>query len=314
MRDPLGSLDTTALSGPLEPVGPGDAAAQDRRRRSSSRSARSMALFVAACVVLVTAVVVAAMAARSDTSLGEAAGDPVVLGSLAAAVVLGLLVWLGLSWASRSADRRSRRLTAFAERNGMTYQHHRDQAELLPPTAFFVQIFGEPQRRLVSDVVVDHRTRHVEHGQATVMRGGDENGAMREPWGYVAVRTAVPLPHVAILRRRGLRRRVRRFRGLRDLQRGLPRLPGFDRRFVVLCPPEHESDVAAIATPDLLDRWAEGSFDVEILGSWLVLFRRRPVVTLKPKRWRELAAMTSLLDARLTDWERRAALPPLVEQ
>lgn len=309
MRDTLGSLDTTALSGSLEPLGPGDAA-QDRRRRSSSRFARSMAVLVVACVVLVTVVVVAAMAARSDTSLGEAAGDPVVLGSLAAAAALGVLVWLGLSWASWSGGRRSQRLTAFAERNAMTYQRQRHQDDLLPPTAFFVRVYAGPQSRLATEVVVGRHPRHVEHGQVTISRSGGEDGAMREPWGYVAVRTAVPMPHVAILRRRGLRGRTRRFRGLRDLQRGLPPLRGFDRRFVVLCPPGHEADVAAIATPDLLDRWAEGGFDVEILDSWLVLFRRRPVVTLAPKRWQELAAMTTLLDARLTDWERRAPRPP----
>ncbi|MEE6295663.1 hypothetical protein [Georgenia wangjunii] len=35
-----------------------------------------------------------------------------------------------------------------------------------------------------------------------------------------------------------------------------------------------------------------------------VSFRRRRVVTLRPTQWQELAAMTALLDARLSGWER----------
>lgn len=294
----LGRLDTTALRGPLPQT-----AAPQRARWRLPQPAVVVSAIVLAGVVLVVAAVAVGTAVRDGAGLIQTMKDPVLLGALGVGAALAAATWLLLTVLVRHGNRRSTRLAAFAAANGFTYHLRRQQVDDLPATGLFVRALCGGRSMWVPDVVVAPRPRHVELGKTSIMRGSSE-GSTREWWGYVAVRTAVPMPHVAVLRRRGLRRRVGRFGVLRQLRRDVPELPGHDRRFRVLCPPGYERDVAAIVSPELLDRWAAMGFDVEILDQWLVLFRRAAVVTLSPRTWQELIEMTALLDAHLTAWER----------
>lgn len=289
----LGGFDTTALRGPLPRTG---------RRTGGSRLPVLVTLGVLALVVVV---LVAVAVGEGSGGLGALA-DPVVLGALGIGAALAALVGLLLTVLVRAGGRRSQRLAAFAAANGLTYHPRHPRPDALPATGLVDRVRRGGQDAWISDVVVDTRTRHVEYGQAAVRRGSARGRSM-EWWGYVAVRTTVTVPHAAVLRRGRLGRPAAAFALVRQLADDLPQRPGPDPRFTVLCPPGHEDDVAAIASPDLLDRWAALGLDVEILDQWLVLSRRKAVVTLDPSQWQELAAMTAALDARLTAWERRRA-------
>ncbi|MBD8062647.1 hypothetical protein [Oceanitalea stevensii] len=284
-----GGFDTTALRGPLPRTG---------QRPGGSRLPLLIALGVLALVV----VVVGAVAARQGTGVLTALADPVLLGALGLGAVLAALVGLLLALLVRSGGRRSRRLAAFAAANGLTYHPRHPQPADLPETGLFGRVRRGGQAGWISDVVVDARGRHVEYGQAAVRRG-PSRGSSAEWWGYVAVRTPVPMPHVAVLRRGRLGRPAAPFASLRQLAQDVPSVPGLDPRFTVLCPAGHERDVAAVVSPELFDRWATLGLEVEILDRWVVLFRRGRLVTLDPDRWQELATMTTALDARLTAWE-----------
>lgn len=284
-----GEFDTTALRGPLPRTG---------QRPGSSR----LPLLIALGVLALAVVVVSAVAAREGTGVLRALADPVLLGALGLGAVLAALVGLLLAVLVRSGGRRSRRLAAFVAVNGLAYHPRHPEPAGLPGTGLFDRVRRGGQASWISDVVVDARDRHVEYGQAAVRRG-TSRGSSLEWWGYVAVRTVVPMPHVAVLRRGRLVRPAAPFALLRQLVRDVPHVPGPDPRFTVLCPPGHERDVAAVVSPELLDRCARLGLDVEILDRWVVLFRRGRLVTLDPDRWQELAAMTTVLDARLTAWE-----------
>lgn len=285
-------MDTSALRGPLPRTG--------GSTQGHSRVA-SMPLLICLVVLGAVVVLVVGVAAGDGRGLAGALGDPVLLGALGIGAALAALVGLLLTVVVRSGGRRARRLEAFAADNALSYHPRRAPSDDLPATSLFDRVVRGGQAEWISDVLVDTRSRPVEYGQAAVRRGSARGRSM-EWWGYVAVRTAVPMPHVAVLRRRTSG--PRSFALLRQLAQDVPRLAGLDRRFTVLCPPGHAPDVAAIVSPELFDRWAALGLDVEILGRWVVLFRRGAVVTLKPGLWQELAEMTAALDARLTAWER----------
>lgn len=286
-----GGLDTTALRGPRRGV-----------QRARSRL-RSLPVWIGAAVLAVVVVVVVAVAASRGTGGAQALADPVLLGALGIGVALAALVALLLAALVRSGVRRAERLAAFAADNGLGYHPRRPRTDDLPATALFDRVRRGGQEAWISDVVLDTRARRVEYGQAAVRRR-NARGVSLEWWGYVAVRTTVALPHVAVLRRGRPGRATASFALLRQLAQQLPPRPAADPRFTLLCPPGYEQDVAAIVSPELLDRWAAMGLDVEILDQWVVLFRRGRVATLEPARWQELASMTAALDARLTAWER----------
>lgn len=259
-------------------------------------------MLVALGVLALAVVVVGALAVGEGSGGLGALADPVLLGALGIGAALAGLVGLLLTVLVRAGGRRSQRLAAFAAANGLTYHPRHPRPDALPATGLFDRVRRGGQTAWVSDVVVDARTRHVEYGQAAVRRGSARGRSM-EWWGYVAVRTTIAVPHAAVVRRGRLGRPSALFALVRQLVDDVPQRPGPDPRFAVLCPPGSVPDVAAILSPDLLDRWAALGLDVEILGRWLVLYRRKAVVTLDPQEWQELAAMTAALDARLTAWE-----------
>lgn len=237
-------------------------------QRARSRL-RSLPVWIGAAVLAVVVVVVVAVAASRGTGGAQALADPVLLGALGIGAALTALVALLLAALVRSGARRAERLAAFAADNGLGYHPRRPRTDDLPATALFDRVRRGGQEAWISDVVLDTRTRHTEYGQAAVRRR-NARGVSLEWWGY----------------------------------QQLPPRPAADPRFTLLCPPGYEQDVAAIVSPELLDRWAAMGLDVEILDQWVVLFRRGRVATLEPARWQELASMTAALDARLTAWER----------
>lgn len=223
-------------------------------------------------------------------------------GALVAAVVFSRR-------AQRAQELRRWRLAGFARDVGMEFVPA-VRSPALPGVIF--AIGGDRQ---ASDVLRGREPRFVEVGNHSyTVSNGKNTSTVR--WGYIAIRLAVPLPHIVLdaTANDGL------------FGTNLPASWGraqrlslegdFDRHFRLFCPQGYERDALYLFTPDVMARLIDTAsvLDVEIVDDWLLLYSGEELSTVDPARWAWVFSVISTLLDKLAQWERwrddRLAQPP----
>jgi hypothetical protein len=302
MVAPSLSFDDRAL---VDPVDPAEARAfvKQWRRSGGLSSTLGGSTVVSAFVIGVTVMSVALLltAIAALTSPGNARLGNVWIRILpfvifAVMVAVGLVVVLA---ARRSTAERMLRLDRFARANGMSYLP-RLGAPALPG-----MIFSVGDARMASDLVRGEQPRFVEFANYRYTTGSGKNKTAH-PWGYVAIKLDVPLPHIVLdaTGNNGLLGSNLPHAFEKDQRLSLE--GDFDRHFALYCPEGYERDALYLFTPDIMARFIDNAaaLDVEIVDDWLFLYAKRDFSTLDPATWAWLFSVVGALLDKFAQWAR----------
>lgn len=283
------SFDARPLTSPVDPKTVREFIREMRARRGRSRISPidSSMITVAAAIVI----------------LGAVLGAEVIKGATPWALLpvgVFLFLYLAACLVVFFVFRRGRvarfRLSRFAAANAMTYEDHvRDPA--LPGL-----IFDVGQSRHSDRLVRGHSPRFVEFGNYMYTSGTGTREATHR-WGYVAMKTDLPLPHI-VLNALGNNGWGTKLPTSFKKYRRLPLEDDFDKHFGLYCANGYEQDALYLFTPDIMARLFgdAAQLDVEIADGWLFLYSKRKVSTLDAATWAWLFGTVSALMSKLDQW------------
>ncbi|WP_307218118.1 hypothetical protein [Microbacterium sp. SORGH_AS_0888] len=228
-----------------------------------------------------------------------AAGAPAYVPLMIGGWAVFLVAVIAVSRRRRQTGERWWRLERFARANGMTWRYE-DPRPQLPGLLFAVG------RSHTSTDLVDRPGTH----PATFANHSYTTGSTRHPrthrWGYVAVRLSAPLPHI-VLDAKGNDSLFSSTLPVALARSQRVSLEGdFDRHFTLYCPAGYEADARYLFPPDIMARFIDrvALLDVEIVDDWLLLYSRRPLVTLDPATWEWLVSVVDALEGKIGQWDR----------
>ncbi len=221
----------------------------------------------------------------------------VFLLALPALVAYGIAQRLGPE--RREEEEFSWRIRRFAAANGLEYRRSVSRPGI--PSSLFRGADRRARR-----VLRQHAPRRIEIGRHLSTLTSSRRGDRAEAWGYIAIRSAVPLPNMFL----DARANDPAFgdpagAGFRDDQR-LSLEGDFDRHFALYCPAGYEADAMYLFTPDVMARLIDGAsaFDVELVDEWVILTSTQRTTTLDPARWRHVQGAIQAVTAKLDQWDR----------
>ncbi|WP_345751852.1 hypothetical protein [Microbacterium rhizophilus] len=212
---------------------------------------------------------------------------------------LSVAVWAIVRHVLGGRRERRYRLDRFARANGLAYIPKLDA----PPLPGL--IFDDGHSRVATDLLRGEQPRFVEFANYQYTTGSGKNQQTHR-WGYVAIHTGTPLPHI-VLDAVGNNSVFGSNLPARFAKAQRLSLEGdFDRYFTLYCPEGYERDALYLFTPDVMARFVDSAaqLDVEIIDEWLFLYTGRPVSTTDPATWAWLFSAVSALTDKLAQWQR----------
>ncbi|MGN6221588.1 MAG: hypothetical protein ACTHNQ_18970 [Microbacterium sp.] len=290
------SLDTSALSGPLDDVG----LTAYRETLPTRIRGPLHAIWWPNAALAVSSALLAGFFAWLLLGTGQVTPDDVVVAVGAIGLAVGVMALTAVTVAKdleRRSGRRQWRLSRFAADNGLTYTPVAGRLDLPG------MIFGAREGQVAWDVVTDAGALTV--GNQTFTTGSGRNRRSHR-WGFAAVRLGTTLPHLVLDATSNDSLRVSSLPLSLDPAQRL-RLEGdFDRHFALYAPAGYERDALYLFTPDVMARFVDeaAALDVEIVEDRLILFARSDLSTLDPDTWEWVFETVAAVTAKIEQWQR----------